>query len=61
MLYTFGGVRNDDTDTDTKIHNTNTIQAKTGGLCCSGPNAFINFLTSILRHEERDAILESLC
>ena len=35
------------------------IQYK-GGLHCSGTNAFINFLTSVLRHEERDTILTML-
>ena len=32
----------------------------TGGLCCSGTNAFINFLTSVRRHEESDTILTML-
>ena len=32
----------------------------TCGYCCSGMNAFINFLTSVLRHEERDTILTML-
>ena len=43
-----------------ELHNTNTIQAKTGGLCCSGTNAFINFFTSVHRHKERDTILTML-
>ena len=42
-------------------HNCNTIhthiQLKTGGLCCSCTNAFINILTSVFRHEVRDTIL----
>ena len=33
--------------------NTNT-QAKTGGLFCFIYERFINFLTSVFRHEEKD-------
>ena len=35
-------------------------QANTYVLRCSGPNAFINFLTSVHRHGERDTILTML-
>ena len=33
----------------------------TGGLCCFRYQRFIDLLTSVLRHEERDTILKSLC
>ena len=39
---------------------TYTNTGNSGGLCCSGTNGFINFLTSVLRHEARDTILTML-
>ena len=36
------------------------MKTNTGRLCRSGTNAFINFLTSVLRHKERDTIFTML-
>ena len=63
MLYTHDNHNDINPTVHIQIHiqsNTNTIQAKTGGLCCSRTNAFINFLTAVLRHEERDTIFTML-
>ena len=42
-----------------QMHNKNTIQAKTGGLCCSDTNVFINFWFRFF-DMRRDTILKSL-
>ena len=44
----------------TQIQSTVQIQVDTGRLFFSDMNGFINFLSLVLRHEERDTILKSL-
>ena len=58
-FYDFVGYRNHKhNDINPTVHAK--TQAETGGLCCSGTNGFINFLTLVLRYEERVTILTKL-
>ena len=62
VLYTHNHNHND-INQMAHIHNIlkySQIQNTGGPRHCSGTNAFINFLTSVLQHEERDTILTIL-